>query len=440
MQAPETAEQAVLASILMDPPCIADIADQLRPTDFGTLDYRNIYSAMLDCHGQGRRADIVNTHDRLDQLGVNIAASDIAALMGTADFMVTSVYVADYARSVVSHSRRRQVIDKATALIQRVHADHDADPVELAHQVMGDVNLIAGDDAGPRMYADVIAEFEERIALQVSGSWEERVLATGLHDLDHLLGGGIRPGELVYLGGRPGSGKSALMLQIAHNVARREQPALIFSGEMSMASLVERGVSEITGVSMRALRRKQIDQETFQALASAAERMSNMPVAIDDTSGLTTSQMLIRAQRFQRQHGLGLVLFDYLELAGDDSKHGDTSRVSAVSRQLKHIARTLDVPFIALSQLNRGVETRTPPVPRMSDLRQSGSIEADADIVLLIYRHDYYVNLGQVAYDAAREGIAEIHVSKQRNGENGIAKLRFDATSMSFKNIDWSHT
>lgn len=438
MQAPDTAEQAVLASVLMDPGCIADVADHLHPNDFAVLDHQHIYAAMLACHSRGQRADLVTVADELTTSQHSRLANDIYLIV-SGNATVAPVHVEDYAKSVIRQSRRRSVVNHATDLIQRLHADPDADPVEMAHQVMSDISRISDSDAGPRLYAEVMESFQERLTLQVAGAWEERVLQTRLHDLDRQLGGGFRPGELIILGGRPGSGKTALLLQVAHNVARNNDPVLVFSGEMSMTSLVERGFSEMTGIPMHDLRRKTIPQPMFERLMSVSERMANMPVAIDDTSGLTTAQMMVRAQRFQRKHGLGLIVFDYLELAGDQNKQGDTARLGMISRQLKHIARSLDVPFLALSQLSRNVENRTPPIPRMSDLRQSGSIEADADIVLLLYRHDYYVGQGQVDFDGAKEGIADIYVGKQRNGADGMVSVHFDSASMRFLNIDHIH-
>lgn len=435
---PETAEAAVLYAILTDPACITEVADALQPSDFGTLDYGTIYGAMLACHSRGQRPDMVTVSDELTARGDTRLASDVFTLSPEA--WVSSVYIADYAGRVVRQSRRRAVIAHATRLIASLHNDPDADPVEAAHKALQDITAISDADDGPRMYDEVMDAMRERLTLQVAGAWDETITPTGLADLDRHLNGGLRPGELAILGGRPGSGKTALMLQLAHNVARQQLPVLMFSGEMSMPSLVERGMSEVTGIPMWQIRRKQITRQHFESLMVATERMGGMPVGIDDRPGLSTSQMLVRAQRFQRTRGLGLVIFDYLELAGDDAgKNGnETQRLGQISRGMKHMARTLNVPVLALAQLNRGVEQRNPPTPRMSDLRQSGGIEQDADIVALLYRHDYYVDQGMVGYEAEKTGTADIHIGKQRNGPTGIVTVRFDEPTMRFQNLSRS--
>ena len=433
--APAAAEAAVLYAVLTDPPCIADIADTLTPDDFGATDHRHIFAAMLACHGRGQRPDVVTVGDELTAAGHAGLTSEPYRIITSVDAWVSSAYVTDYAHRVAAHSRRRAVIAQATNLIAQLHNDPDTDPIEAAHAALADLNRLGDIDGGPRLYADVIEDMQQRLTDQRAGLWEDQVLPTGLADLDRLTGGGFRPGELIILGGRPGSGKTALLLQIAHNVARAGAPALVFSGEMGMPSLVERGLAEITGLSMADIRRRDLSEYHYTTLMDAAERMRQMPVGIDDTSGLTTAQMLIRAQRFQRKHGLGLVVFDYLELAGDQSKQGETQRLSQISRGMKHLARTLDVPVLALSQLSRNVESRTPPTPRMSDLRQSGGIEADADIVMLLYRHEYYVQQGMADFDPDKAHTADLYIGKQRNGSTGTVTLFFDEPTMRFRNL-----
>lgn len=438
MSASTIAERAVLASVLMDPRSLSDIADRLAVDDFGVDDYRHTYAAMLALHSRGQRPDLITVSDELRNAGKTRLADDAAFIITEAPDVIP-LHIGDYASRVIRHSRQRAVTDAAMSIVRTMNEKPDADPVEVAHQALSDISRLSASDDGPKLYADVMESLQSRLTDQLAGVWDERVLPTRLSDLDRQLAGGFRPGELIILGGRPGSGKTALLLQIAHNVSRRGAPALVFSGEMSMGSLVDRGLSETTGLPLNIVRSRQLTQPQFTTLMQAAERMASMPLGIDDTSGLTTAQMLVRAQRFQRQHGLGLVVFDYLELAGDIHKQGETQRLSAISRGLKHIARTLDVPVLALSQLSRNVEQRTPPIPRMSDLRQSGGIEADADIVMLLYRHDYYVSQGMVEFDPEKAGTADIYIGKQRNGPDGKVTVAFDEASMRFLNLDRYH-
>ena len=430
----ETAEVAVLYSVLIEPQSISEIADTLTVNDFGTLDHRTIYSAILSVHRRGNMPDMVTISDELASHGHTRLSADIFTLSPSG--YVSPVYIIDYAASVIRHSRRRSVIQKATELISRMHTDPDGDPVELAHQALaGIANLSDDSEDGPVMYANAMDQLRERITLQAAGEWRERVFPTGLIDLDNRMDGGARPGELIYLAGRPGSGKSALALQIMHNSARRDEPVLMFSGEMSAPSLIERGLSEVSGLSVHDIRNQRISETQYNILINATERMQALPIGIDATPGITTSQMLIRAQRFQRKYGLGAVFFDYIELSGDKGKEGETQRLGEISRALKRMAMTLGVPVFALSQLNRNVEARNPPVPRMSDLRQSGSLEQDADMVMLIYRYDYYAGQGIVPFDPSKQGVADIIVGKHRNGATGTVSIGFRDRTMSFYNL-----
>lgn len=433
----DTPEVAVLYAILTDPACIADVADSLRAADFGVLDYGTIYGAMLACHSRGQRPDMVTVADELTARGDTRLAGEVYHIPGATDAWVSSVYVGDYAARVVRQSRRRSVVKHATDLLARLTNDADADPVELAHTVLSHISDISDADDGPVMYADVVAQIQERLTLQHAGEWQERLFRTGIHDLDAKMMGGLRGGDLVYLAGRPGSGKTAMALQMMHNGARRNDPVLLFSGEMSVSSLIERGVSEVSGYGMDVVRKPVLPGDQYDRLMKATERMATMPVAIDATAGIRTAQMLVRAQRFQRKHGLAAIFFDYIELAGDTGKEGETQRLGEISHALKRMAVSLDVPVIALSQLNRAVEQRNPPRPRMSDLRQSGALEQDADSVWLLYRQDYYMEQGFTGldYDPARENIAEIIVGKHRNGATGTVDVRFDPQTMRFQNL-----
>lgn len=435
--APEAAESAVLTSILMDPPCIADVSDILQPHDFGVQDYGTIYGAMIACHSRGQRPDFVTVTDVLSSQDSHIQAGDISELLTRADPWMVSSNIGGYAGIVVTASRKRTVIRHATDLISQIHSTPDADPVELAHMALQRIGELSDSDDGPVMYSDVIEKLQERLTLQHAGEWEERLFRTGLADLDRQMGGGLRGGDLVYLAGRPGSGKTALALQMMHNGARRNDPVLLFSGEMSVGSLIERGISEISGYGMDVVRKPVLPRDQYEALMRASERMAGMPVGIDATSGIKTAQMLIRAQRFQRKHGLSAVFFDYVELAGDTTKEGETQRLGEISRALKRMAITLDVPVIALSQLNRNVEQRNPPTPRMSDLRQSGALEQDADAVWLLYRHDYYVqqNFTGIEFKPEKAGVADIIVGKHRNGATATVSVHFDEATMRFQNL-----
>jgi len=429
----ELAEEYVLGAILLDPRTFPDVAEMLTETAFGTLTHRHIFRAMQQVANRGAAPDMASVAEVLTLDGHGDMASDLA-MLSFGDVM--PLYVMDYARRVAHHAARRTALAYLTDLFVDLNADHEADPVEKINASLSRINEIVVDSAGPNLYADHIEAFQQRLTDQLAGLWEDPSLPTGIHDLDAAITGGFRAGELIILAARPGAGKTGLALQIMHNIARRNAPVLMFSAEMSTASLVERGMAEISGVPVSDMRKRSIDQSTYARLMTATESMARMPVAIDDTSAIKTKTMLQRAQRFKRQHGLSLVVFDYMELAGDSAGEGEQVRVTKISHALKGMAKDLEVPVIALSQLNRAVEDRNPPIPRMSDIRMSGAIEADADKILLLYRQDYYQAQGfDMDYAPEKEGVTDIIIGKQRNGEPGMVSVKFDGATMRFRNL-----
>jgi len=431
----QRAEQLFLGAVLYRPDAFFDVADTLTPEMFGIMDHRRIYEAMHACHDRRQRPDYLAVSEELASRKIEYAATILSEISLSTDGEFPTD-VDGYAQRVIHHYRRRTVLNASTELIRRLSNDPDTDPVTLAQTILTNVTTLAGEEGGPVLYADVMDAMQERLTLQVQGRWEERLFRTGLHEVDAKIGGGLRDSELCILAGRPGSGKTALALQMVQNGGRRNEPVLMFSGEMSMKSLVERGMAEMTGLPMSVIRKKVLPRDQYDALMRITEAMKGMPVAIDDTAAITTEKMLHRAARFQRQHGLRAIVFDYVELAGNTNKGGEVQRVGEISRDLKRIAMELDVPFVALAQLNRNVEQRTPPIPRMSDLRMSGSLEQDADIVLLLFRADYYVKQDMIPYDPAKAGLADIIIGKQRNGPDGKVTVRFDEASMRFTDLD----
>lgn len=430
-------EQLLLTAILYRPAALDEVADTLTPATFGTYDHRRIYEAMVACRQAGHTPDFLAVTEMLESRGHDNAVTTLSEVMLASDgYVVTDA--TGYADRVLHHFRKRTVLTAATSLVQQLHQQPDADPVTLAQAALTNVLDLAGEEKGPKLYADVMESMQDRIDQQRAGIWAEPVVPTGFRDLDYLTGGGFRPAETILIGGRPGSGKTALALQLMHKAARHNLPVLLFSAEMSLTSMVERGIAEMTGLTMDEIRAKHIRQGTFDVLMKVTERMKSMPVGIDDTGGISTDQMLTRGRRFARQHGLSAVFFDYVELAGDARDAGEPERISEITKGLQRIAKDLDVPVIGLSQLSRNVEQRNPPVPRLSDLRYGG--EAVADKILMLYRQDYYVAQGFAGLnpDPAKVGVADVYVQKNRNGRTGVASLRFDERSMRFFDLDES--
>jgi replicative DNA helicase len=241
------------------------------------------------------------------------------------------------------------------------------------------------------------------------------------------------------MAGRPGTGKTALGLQIAHNVARRKSGhVVIFSAEMSVESLIWRAIAEVTNVPPANVEGGTVPQAVRERILEATEYLATLPVAIDDTGGITTEQMVQRVQRYQKRFPVDLVLFDYLELAGDKPPRSESEerRVGQISQRMKALARICNVPVIVLCQLNRAVEQRRNRTPTLADLRYSGGIEADADQVLLLYREDYYVSQGLMEPTPGKQGTCDVILAKQRNGTTGTFPIRFYPDIMAFSDID----
>lgn len=425
----EVAERALLASLLMSADELSEVRELVTPQSFQIQAHRDVFGSMVRIADSGGTPDVVTITDDLGDDDMLM----VADLM-TATF--TPYMAVEYAKRVHHHARRATIQRMLSDLFAELHTNPDADPVELVNAALVKINDLTVTDAGPQLYESVVEQLQQRLTDQQAGLWEDTVLSTGLHSLDGAITGGFRPAESIIVAARPGMGKTAWALQLMHNVARRKSPVLMFSAEMSMMSLVERGLSEVSGVEADVLRRKTLGQGDYDRLMRAADQMAKMPVAIDDTSAIKTAKMLSRAQRFQRKHGLSMVVFDYMELAGDATREGEQMRISTISHAMKAMAKTLDVPVVTLSQLSRKVEDRDPPIPRMSDLRMSGAIEQDADKILFLYRPDYYVEQGILERDEATEGTVQVIIGKQRNGMTGNVSLRFDGSTMRFMDLD----
>ncbi|MFC1632997.1 replicative DNA helicase, partial [Patescibacteria group bacterium] len=264
-----------------------------------------------------------------------------------------------------------------------------------------------------------------------------RGVPTGYKDLDNLLAG-FQQSNLLIIAARPSMGKTSMALDIARNVALNANiPVGIFSLEMSKEELVDRLLASESGVDLWKLRTGKLAEggnvNDFDQLGAAMDKLSRSQIYIDDTPGANAMEIRTKARRLQAEHGLGLVIVDYLQLMEGTNRENRVQEVSEISRALKGIARELKVPVVALSQLSRAVEQRTPQIPQLSDLRESGSIEQDADVVMFIYREEIYKP------ETPRKRIAEIHVKKHRNGPTGIVELFFDANRVSFKNLDSQH-
>ena len=420
------AEQSVLGAVLLSdtalPALIID--ERLHPEDFYREAHGIVFAAMLDLHNGGEPVDALTIVEHLKQAGQLDAAGGRAAI----DLLAASVpavgHVRQYARIVRENAMLRRLLRAAYDIQARVHA-HDAPPRELVDIAERSILEVAHEDSRKdfRAVNDVLStELDKLEELSREG---KAVTGTtsGFDDLDAITGG-FQPGNLVILAARPSMGKSALMANFAENAALHAdgKAVALFSLEMSESELAQRFIASQASIKGDDLRKGRVPGSRWAKIMEASNRLAKSPLYIDDSSDLSVLDVRAKARRLMQQNadGLGLILIDYLQLMrGDGRTDSRVEQIGQISRGLKTLARELECPVIALSQLNRGVEQRTDKRPVLSDLRESGSIEQDADLVMFIYRDEYYDR------ESEREGIADVIISKHRNGGLGTVELTF---------------
>lgn len=433
--ATRTAERALIGALICDRDAIADVVERLQVDAFADDRCRTLYAAVRSCWDNRVPPDPVTVSAELTRRGesqVDQNWIDITQMMIDSPY---GCHARHYADLVVEYARQR-AIAAAGAEIVRKSFNGGVNPDEALVALRADLERFGAVAVeGPQLYADLIPEWRQDLIAGWEGKRERVETPTGFRILDRTLNGGFRPGELIVLGARPAMGKTSLALQLAHNAARhrRHKQVLFFSAEMSKESLLLRAASEVTGMSYFVVKQEGLSQGFRDRVLDDTGLMELLPVAIDDQSGISTAQMQVRIERAQRTMPVSLVIFDYLELAGDEVK-GDSEerRVSEIIRRMKHVAMVTKTPVMVLSQLNRSVESRAGSVPKLADLRYSGAVEANADVVMLLYRHDYYVAQGVQKEDDTRKGQADIIIAKQRNGDTPTLTFKFIPETMSF--------
>jgi replicative DNA helicase len=427
------AEQSVLGSILLDNEVYASIEGMLSAEHFYKEGHRKIYRAMERLFRRGEPLDLVTLTEELRQTGELEAIGNVPYLIGLADSVPTAAYADNYARIVREKAVLRELISASGAIMQSAY--DQAMPLEQildkAEASIFELSSTKRTHAFTGMTALVHDTFEHIQELfnnpdPVSG------LRTGFKELD-VMTAGLQPSALNVLAARPSMGKTAFALTIAQNAALREGATVgIFSLEMSAVQLVTRMLCSEARVDMSRVRNGQLSDRDFQRLADTAGKMSEAKIFIDDSADLTVMELRSRTRRLMAEHGLGLIVIDYLQLMSGGGKNASENRqqeISAISRGLKALARELDIPVLVLSQLSRAVESRPNKRPMLSDLRESGAIEQDADLVMFIYRDEYYNQQSE------KQGIAEIIVAKQRNGPTGVVELQFHSAHVRFNDL-----
>jgi len=427
------AEESVLGAILLDNTAIDRVTGVLQPDDFYRENHRKIYRAMQALADRSEPADLVTLGEQLRSRGELADVGGAAYLAELAERVPTAANVAHYARMVRDKAVLRNLIGTATSIAERGYGGQDVK--ELLDRAEQEIFALSEREVRPafvRLDGLLNSTFDtiERLFEQkqsVTG------VPTGFVDFDRLTAG-LQPSDLIIVAGRPSMGKTALCMNIAENAALKSDAGVaIFSLEMSKEQLAMRMLCSQAHVDLKRVRTGHLNDNEFSELAKAAASLSEAKIYIDDTPALTVLELRAKARRLSRDPAanLKLVIVDYLQLMrSSEGKDSREQEISEISRSLKALAKELHVPVIALSQLNRQVENRTPPVPRLSDLRESGAIEQDADVIMFIYREEVYDE------DTTRKGIAEIIIAKQRNGPLGNIDLAFLREFTRFENYE----
>jgi replicative DNA helicase len=427
------AEKSVLGSVLLDNEVYANLEGAIAAEHFYKEGHRKIWRSLERLFRRGEPMDLVTVVEDLRQAGDLEAVGSVAYLIGLTDGVATAAYAESYANIVREKAVLRDLIGASGRILQSAY--EQAAPLEqLLDQAESAVFEISSSkrrsffEGMPQLVSDTFAQINEHF------NNPDPVTGTrmGFKELDSLTSG-LQPSSLNVLAARPSMGKTAFALTIAQNVALREKRAVgIFSLEMSGVQLVTRMLCSEARVDMSRVRSGQLSDRDFQRLADTAGRMAEAPIYIDDHADLTVMELRSRSRRLMAEHDLGLIVIDYLQLMSGNSRSQSENRqqeISNISRGLKALARELDIPVLVLSQLSRAVESRPNKRPMLSDLRESGAIEQDADLVMFIYRDEYYDPHSE------KQGIAEIIIGKQRNGPVGQLDLQFHNAHVRFNDL-----
>ena len=414
------AEEAVLGSLLIDPEALFRVAPFLRADDFYLQKHGWIYQAILNLHERREPIDFVTLCTELESQGLLEEVGGATFITHLINAVPSAVNVEAYGHLTEQASIRRRLIGAAGDIAQLAYTEEQdiTQVVDRAEQALFSISQRRlSRDMNP--IQDVIRSYYDRIQYLFEHRGEPLGVPTGFIDLDRLLGG-LQKSDLIIIAARPGMGKTSLCLSIARNAARMGKHVVIFSLEMSAEQNVQRMVAAETGIDAQRLRLGHLRDEEWPLFVQSTGVLSELPIFLDDTPSVSALQLRTKARRLHAEHGLDLIMVDYLQLmTGDTRTENRVQEVSYISRMLKGLARELDVPLIAASQLSRAVEQRTDKKPVLSDLRESGSLEQDADVVAFIYREEVYKP------ETERQHIADIIISKHRNGPTGVVQLFF---------------
>jgi replicative DNA helicase len=422
------AEQSVLGSLLIDRDAIIQVAPILKHEDFYQPSHGLIYQAISDLYTRQEPTDVVTLTDELNRRDKLESVGGVSYLTSLVSVVPTAVHVEYYARIVERTATLRRLIDAGTKVVGIAFREgiDTLEALDEAEQAVFDVSQ----NRVPRGFTPIKDVLDELFDQMTEGGGRVLGVPTGFIGLDRVLGG-LQRSDLIIIAARPSVGKTALALSMAYNAAVSHKKIVGFiSLEMSAQQIVQRLLASETGINSHRLRMGQINDDEWSAVSRAYGKLSEASVFIDDGGISTVNDVRTKARRLQAEYGLDLLVIDYLQLMQSRRSDNRVQEISEISRGLKQLARELDIPVVALSQLSRAVENRSDHRPLLSDLRESGSIEQDADVVMLIYREDRYDT------ETNRKGIAEINIAKHRNGSTENVSLRFFEATTRFADFE----
>ena len=425
------AEQSVIGSMMMDSEAIMTASEILTSEDFYQRQYGILFDAMVELYNEGKAVDLVTLQDRLKEKDVPPEVASLEFVKDILDTVYTSAHIRQYATIVHEKAMLRKLIRTTEGIANTCYAGKESMEdifVDTEKQIFDIIQQNTSCEYVP--IKDVVLNVLDKIEMASKTKGNVTGIPTGFIDLDYKTAG-FQPSDLILVAARPSMGKTALVLNIAQHMAFREDVTVaVFSLEMSKEQLVNRLLSLESRVDSQSIRTGNLTDEDWSKLIEGAGVIGKSHLIIDDTPGISVTELRSKCRKFKMEHNLGIIIIDYLQLM-TGSKHSESRQqeISDISRSLKAVARELNVPVVALSQLSRAVEQRPDHRPMLSDLRESGAIEQDADVVMFIYRDDYYNK------DTAKPNVAEIIIAKQRNGAIGTIELAWLPQYTKFANM-----
>ena len=426
------AEQSVLGAMLIKKEAITQAQELLRPDDFYREAHRIVFETMLELAGDNEAVDLVTLTEALRKKEMLEKVGGISFITALANYVPTAANIVYHAQIVKEKSELRHLIDAATEIASAAYEATD-DVKDIMDDAEKKILAVAANQTGGAFepIRNIVIDTVGRVETLYENQGGLTGISTGFRDLDRDTSG-LQKSDLILVAARPSMGKTAFTLNIATYAAMHGHTVAFFSLEMSKEQLVQRMLCSEGGIDSQRLRTGQLEDADWDRLINTADRVSKASIYIDDTAGLNVMDLRSKARRLKAEHGLDLIVIDYLQLMQGRARSSSDNRqqeISEISRSLKALARELDVPVVALSQLSRSVESRTVKKPMLSDLRESGSLEQDADIVMFLYREDYYDQ------ETERKNITEVIIAKHRNGPIGTIELFFQKEFTKFRDL-----